>query len=258
LADRRHRIIACASTSSLAGYPAPPESIGSTAKSPRPWARITGSIVSARVGGEDRTPFCTGRSCRSSASHEVCVPSAHPAASALSRAAGLWTIPLRPWLTSRPRASRTIVEDSTGPCGLSLRGSNAVLLDVGTTGEVYDCKGAAWPRRLNESSHLRVRHHRSVAPARSGEPIHALASDPTTSSAAALLPWLAFRVMHQVLSWHGVPLPASSRRGLAGRMGPSLCCFARQRSWDFLTPFAGLFPPRGESASLPIPSHLSV
>lgn len=135
--SQRHRIIACASTSSLARDPAPPESIGSTAKSPRAQARITGSIVSAlSFGGEDRTPFFMGRSCRSSASHEVCFPSAHPAANALSRAARLWTIPLRPWLTSRPRASRTMVEESAGPCGLSLRGSNAVLLDVGTTREV--------------------------------------------------------------------------------------------------------------------------
>jgi len=45
--SQRHRIIACASTSSLARDPAPPESIGSTAKSPRTQARITGSIVSA-------------------------------------------------------------------------------------------------------------------------------------------------------------------------------------------------------------------
>jgi len=92
------------------------------------------------------------------------------------------------------------------------------------------------------------RRHRSLAPARSGEPIHALASDPTTSSAAALLPWLAFRVMHQVLSWHGVPLPASSRRGLAGRKRSfPLAASPGSAHGIFFTPFAGLLPPKADA-----------
>ena len=93
-----------------------------------------------------------------------------------------------------------------------------------------------------------VRRHRSLAPARSGEPICALASDPTTSSAAALLPWLAFRVMHQVLSWHGVPLPASSRRGLAGRKRSfPLAASPGSAHGIFFTPFAGLLPPKADA-----------
>lgn len=151
-------------------------------------------------------------------------------------------------IDARRRAMRTMVERQWVPAVLRCaevmrccsmwgrRGRYAVV----ERAESLPLRGTpAAAKRTASPAH---RRQRSLAPARSGKPIHALASDPTTSSAAALLPWLAFRVMHQVLSWHGVPLPASSRRGLAGRMGPSLCCFARQRSWDFLHTLRRLAP----------------
>jgi len=214
----------------LATWPAPRRASFAPDRSPNQSAltsRPTARNPSSPVRHTPRSPRET-KSRRSThaapkqpdASLEVSSPSARSNRDALSGAAKRPDNPASAFYLRRAtRASATFALQSR-PCGFSLCGCDAALLDVRTC---VACGFAIESRRAEAAAkrlHAKSTCLRSLVQAPIGE------TDRSRSRATrhikrhrfALIRCLS-RVMHRRVPWGGVPLPSgSSRRGLVGRV----------------------------------------
>jgi len=148
----------------------------------------------------------------------------------------LRTIPLRRFATCRRPARPRKSPAMRRPCGFTLLGLDAVVLECGPCYRLRCRRSQFASAEANRTTRTQVSRSMAIRASESGESDSlALANDPSRQASPLCQSAASCRVMHRRVSWRGVPLPR--RKAFAAWPDDGSfplahsSLFARRRSW---------------------------